>query len=297
MKSKKQIIVALTLILTIILSFSSCVNTKRKEQKIIDTFDSFENAQNYVFHTSSPDRLYIRDNVIDLENLYYEGSLCHFVSTTPDCAYFYTYHSDSKNAVDLLSLSYQTLELTFVCTLESENEIKEADYYKGDVYFKEYSNNGKTHKSYLIYNIETKETRNIDSEIISKDIFKNYPSEKYEISIIYNFWGSKLSVKDKLTKEEKIVKNSLIKTCEEGKKIAKLGDFSSTTGAVDCYEYNGEIYIVYIYLVDGFLGYPSCVYVMKYDYDTHTMQYYTSIFMEDYPEGSLSDFKIPNALT
>jgi hypothetical protein len=77
-------------------------------------------------------------------------------------------------------LSYQTLELTFVCTLESENEIKEADYYKGDVYFKEYSNNGETHKSYLIYNIETKETRNIDSEIISKDIFKNYPSEKYE---------------------------------------------------------------------------------------------------------------------
>ena len=59
------------------------------------------------------------------------------------------------------------------------------------------------------------------------------------------------------------VRYSLLRTCEQGKTITGLGDVYATTGPIDYYEHNGEIYIVYIYLVDGFLGYPSCVYIMK----------------------------------
>ena len=52
--------------------------------------------------------------------------------------------------------------------------------------------------------------------------------------------------------------------------------------------------LVYIYLVDGFLGYPCYAYVMKYDFDSHTMAYYTSVYMENFPEGGLRHFIIPD---
>ena len=63
-------------------TFSGCINSEYKQQEIINTFDSFENARDYVFVTSSPDCLYVRDNVIDLNDLTYNGAPCHYISTT-----------------------------------------------------------------------------------------------------------------------------------------------------------------------------------------------------------------------
>ena len=295
MKNVKRIIIFSILFAITLGTFSGCFNSEREQQKIIDTFESFENAQDYVFVTYSPDCLYVRDNVIDLDSLTYDGVPCHYISTTTACAYFYTYHSESKNTVDLLKLSYQTLELTFIATIEAENEITEADYYDGEVYFVEYNEGATPSKSYLIFNIETNQSRTVEYTTISKDIFENFQSKKYTVNEIdiNDFSEIKLEVKNNATGEKKTVGYSLLKTCEQGKTIIRLGDVYATTGPIDYYEHNGEIYIVYIYLVDGFLGYPSCVYIMKYDFDSHTMQYYTSVFMENYPEGSIHDFKIP----
>ena len=295
MNNVKRIIIISMLLAVTLGTFSGCFNSEHKQQKIIDTFESFENAQDYVFVTSSPDCLYIRDNVIELDSVTYEGVPCHYISTTTACAYFYAYHSESKNTVDLLNLSYQTLELTFIATLEAENEIKGADYYNGEVYFVEYNEGATPSNSYLIFNIETNQSRTVEYKTISKDIFKNFQSKKYTVNEVYSnpLSETKLEVKNNATGEKKTVGYSLLKTCEQGKTIAGLGGVYSITAPMDYYEHNGEIYIVYIYLVDGILGYPSCVFIMKYDFDSHTMQYYTSVFMENYPEGSIYDFKIP----
>ena len=281
-------------IAVLVILFLLPVNSPRKEQKIIDTFDSFDNSQEYVFVTQSPDCLYVRGNVIDLEELTYNDAPCHYISTTNTCAYFYSYHAESKNTVDLLSFSYQTLELSFIATVGAENEITSADYSNGEVYFVILDEESTPNESYLIYNIETMQSRNAGYHTVSEDIFENFQSEKYTITDDDTvLWAKKLLIKNNETGEEKRVRLSLLKTCEQGKTILKLDDFVAYTGAIDYYEHNGEIYIVYIFLVDGSLGYPSYAYVMKYDFDSHTMKYYTSVFMEKYPERSLEDFKIP----
>ena len=294
MKNAKRIIIISMLLVITLGTFSGCINSEYKQQEIINTFDSFENARDYVFVTSSPDCLYVRDNVIDLDDLTYNGAPCHYISTTTTFAYFYAYHSESKNTVDLLNLSYQTLELTFIATIKAESEITDADYYNGEVYFVEYNEDATPSKSYLIFNIETNQTRTAEYESVSENVFDNFQSERYTVKrSAPAFPDCKLLVKSNATGEEKTVGRSLLKTCEQGKTITGLGDVYATTGPIDYYEHNGEIYIVYIYLVDDFLGYPSCVYIMKYDFDSHTMQYYTSVFMENYPEGSICGFKIP----
>ena len=181
MKNARRIIIISMLLVIILGTFSGCINSEHKQQKIIDTFESFENAQDYVFVTYSPDCLYIRDNVIELDSVTYRGVPCHYISTTTACAYFYAHHPKSKNTVDLLSLSYQTLELTFIATLESENEITRADYYNGEVYFVEYNEDATPSKSYLIFNIETNQSRTVEYKTISKDIFKNFQSKKRKL--------------------------------------------------------------------------------------------------------------------
>ena len=287
-------IVALGLIIVLPILVTS--NSERKQQKIIDTFESFDNTQEYVIVTQSPDRLYVRGNVVDLETLTYQEAPCHYISTTNTCAYFYSYHAESQNTVDLLSLSYETLELSFIATVEAENEITEADYANGEVYFLVSGEDGTSIQSYLIYHIETTQTRKVNYYTVVKSTFDNFQSEKYTITrgdTNIFLTDEKLLIKNNQTGEEKKIGYSLLKTCEEGKKIRKLGDVYLCVCAIDYYEYNGEIYILYFYYVDGFLGYPTYAYVMKYDFDSHTMQYYTSVFMEDNPEGYLTNFKIP----
>lgn len=297
MKNTKHIAIILVLLLIPVFSLSGCVNSERKQQKILDTFSSFENESEYVFVTWSPDELHIRENVIDLASLSYEGRLCSYISTATKCAYFYAYSSELKNEVDLLSLSYQTLELSLVDTIAAEDEITRANYYNGEVYFTLWNKDAAPSNSYLIYSLETTEVRNADYNSLSSDVFSNFQSEKYTIweSNINNpFLETKLLIKNEETGEEKTIGRSLFKTCEAGENILNLGpSWKDITRAVDYYEYNGDIYIVYIYLTDGFLGYPCNVFVMKYDFESHTMQYYTSVLMDGYPEGGLSGFRIP----
>ena len=293
MKNVKRIII-ISMLLAILGTFSGCINSEHTKQEIINTFNSFENSQDYVFVTFAPNRLHVRNNVIDLDDLTYDGAPCHYISTTTTCAYFYAYPFESESTVDLLSLSYQELELSLVATVEAENKIIGADYYNGEVYFTEYNDGATPSKSYLIYNVEANQTRTAEYESVSENVFDNFQSERYTVKrSAPAFPDCKLLVKSNATGEEKTVGRSLLKTCEQGKAIIGLGDVYATAGPVDYYENNGEIYIVYIYLVDGVLGYPSCVYIMKYDFDSHTMQYYTSVFMDNYPEGSIDDFKIP----
>ena len=295
MRNARRIVIIFSFLLAIVLAFSGCINSEQVQQSIIDTFASFESAEDYVFVTESPDRLYIRENVIDLDEVTYEGRPCYYISTETNCAYFFAYHSGSNSTVDLLSMSYQTLEVSLVDTIEAQKEITRGKYYNGEVYFVLWDQEAAPQNAYLIYNLATAQTRNAAYDSVSSDIFDNFQSEKYTISCKDEkpLFESKLLVKHNGTGEEKTVGYALLKTCEEGQKIFELGDIYGTYGAFDWYEHNGEIYIVYVYLVDGFLGYPCCAYVMKYDFEGHTMQYYTSVFMKDFPEGSLDDFRIP----
>lgn len=297
MKKTVKTISFVLLLIFIISILSACVNSESKQQKIIDTFASFENAQDYVFVTRSPDVLYVRENAIDLESLTYDDLPCHYIRTTKSCAYFYVYTSELENTVDLLSLSYQTLEMTYIASFEAQNEITEAYYYDEEIYFYVKAEYAPENGTYLIYNLATKERVVLDGEKVSTNIFRSFTTDKYRITYkeagLLGLGERKLLIENKQTGEEKTIGYSLLKTCDEGKTILKLGKSNLTSEAFSAYEYNGEIYIVYVYLVDGFLGYPSQTYVMKYDFESHTMEYYTSIFMEEYPEGGIDNFVIP----
>ena len=86
--------------------------------------------------------------------------------------------------------------------------------------------------------------------------------------------------------------SELLKTCAEGRAIIEMGSRDLGTGCTTAYEKDGDIYVVYAYITDGFLGSPCHFYVMKYDFDSHTLEYYTSVFFEEYPEP-VYDLYIP----
>lgn len=290
----KKLIYKLTFALltfSLLLSLGACINSKRKQEKIKETFSSFDNAQDYVFVTHSPNCLYVGENVIDMDQLTWQGRKCAYIGTATDCAYFFAYCEQSDSEIELLRLSYQTLELSLVTAIEAQNKILDADYYHGELYFtvKAASDGGDV--SYLIYNTLTQESRIGDAKTVSNDMFRDFVTDEY---IITDETDKNMArIINKQTGEEKAVGYPLLKTCEQGKKIYALGDVYLCNGPMDAYEKNGEIFLVYIYLVDGFLGYPCYAYVMKYDFDSHTMAYYTSVYMENFPEGGLMHFIIP----
>ena len=279
------------LIFSMLLSLGACINSKRKQEKIKDTFSSFDNAHDYVFVTHSPNCLYIGENVIDMDQLTWQGRKCAYIGTATDCAYFFTHCEQSDSEIELLCFSYQTLELSLVTTIEAQNNVLDADYYHGEIYFTVKATSDEDGGSYLIYNPLTQENRIEGAGAVSSDMFRDFVTDEY--IIINDSNKNKARIINKQTGEEKAVGYPLLKTCEQGKKIYALGDVYLCNGPMDAYEKNGEIYLVYIYLVDGFLGYPCYAYVMKYDFDSHTMAYYTSVYMENFPEGGLRHFVIP----
>ena len=267
----------------------------KEKQEIISTFSSFENSDNYVLLTV--EKLCVGENAIDVKSIKYDGEQCRIILCKEDGAYAYAYAPQSTNTINIVFVEYEPLSVTLISKIDVPSAVHHVEHYNNAFYFKVFQTESEKHNGlYLVYDIATGKTKTIDEEdAASLDFEKSGDHNRSKLfSIKYDlglFLQNQLSVTRRDTGKTKIISNSLLDTCEEGKAILQLGRGRLGTGCTEAYEKNGEIYVVYYYGI-GFLGDPCYYFIMKYDFESHTLKYHTSIFFETFPED-VCDVYIP----
>lgn len=282
---------ALLICSILLFCFSSCSSQKRID-RIIAAFDSFENSENYIFSTSAG--IYIGKRVIDSSDISYEGESGSVLYLESEGAYFYVFKHDSQKDLTLAYIDYNTLEVKFIDEISLPGALIAVTHYNNCFCFRtDDPNVDKFKQIYYVYDIATGEfsivnTNDKGYENIEKRSDQNR-SSKYFIEYYNNdphHLHSRLKITDKVTGESKIIDNSLLKSCNEGKRILSLGSIHIGGFSLSC-EKDGYIYILNYYNTDGFLGTTSHYFIMKYDFGSNTMEYYTSILFNSYTKAYL----------
>ena len=284
----KKITSILLVLLLCLLPFNltSCFNSEEKIQEIKDTFDSFENSDQYILIT--PKEIHVGKQITKIADLKYENEPCHIIYTVENGAYAYACESASDLSVNIVFIEYDTFEIKLLSTVEVPSQIIIAEHYNNQLYFR--MDDPKTeefNQVYFVYDINTAQTHTIDTDDITVDFEKSADHNRSDVFTINRHMGfmqNELRVTNKETGKSRNISNSLLNTCNEGKTIIKLGRRDLGLGPVGACEKNGDIYVAYFYITDGSWGDPSHCYIMKYDFDEHNLEYYTSIFFEVYPE-------------
>ncbi len=284
-KFKRLLAIVLSVICSLV-CFSSCGNSEEKQQEITEMFASFGYEDNFVLRGTGA--IFYGKETIDLTALEYEGMACIAIVCMQDGFYAYAYDEWYAPWVDLLWITYDDLTMTKVDRLEFKNGTQTAkmngivDYYDGSICFNAHRDNDNRFV-YYVYDLESKTlTEYLDERPYG---FGKYMdggrSDKYELIYHSKMFNSYIEVIDKKTGESKKIENKLLKTCEEGKQIKKLGMWRRGTGFHEAYEKDGEIYVANFYCTDGFLGAEKTHYfIMKYDFAGNTLKYYTSFLAE-----------------
>lgn len=289
----------LTVLATLlVLSLVACENSPQKQQEIIDTFASFPYSDRYILVTAY--ELRIGERVIDRATLTYNGERCSIILAEQDGAYAWTYANEAKTEINILYIPFDTLEVTLLAKHalpNSDCSVIETEHYNGKLHFRQINpDSAYFGQIYFVYDIATGDTETIYVASLPYDIEKaadNNRSEQFSLMRGKTEDDENtLFVTKKATGETKTVDNSLLTTCEEGRKIVALGERDLGTHCHTAFERDGVIYVLFLYVTDGAFGWPCHYYIMKYDFDSHTLQYYTSIFFEEYPDY-FDDFYIP----
>ena len=285
---------ALTVCLLILAgSLLSCENTIEHQKKITQTFASFDNSEQYILLTAY--EIHIGKRVIDLDSITYNGEPCHMILTDAEGVYAYSYEPEPETSFSILYVDYETLTPTLLTTVPWDDSIIAAEHFNNSLCFRTYDRQSEG-QIYLVYDLSTGEISTVDTD--DADYCDIEESGDHNRSSVYTIIGkaewmeNTLRVTKKETGETKVLDNSLLKTCAEGRAIIEMGSRDLGNGCSPAYEKDGDIYVVYAYITDGFLGSPCHFYVMKYDFDNHALEYYTSVFFEEYPE-SVYDLYIP----
>ncbi len=286
----------LTVLATLlVLSLVACENSPQKQQQIISTFDSFGYTDRYILVTAH--ELRIGDRVIDLNSITYDGKRCSITMVNGEGAYAWTCADEEERSINILYVPYDTLEAMLLATHALPDHVIHDEYYNGKLYFRT-SNPKSSFYGHLclVYDIATGAIETVPAASLPYDIEKaadNNRSEQFSLMRGKTEDDENtLFVTKKATGETKTVDNSLLTTCEEGRKIVALGERDLGTHCHTAFERDGVIYVLFLYVTDGAFGWPCHYYIMKYDFDSHTLQYYTSIFFVEYPDY-FDDFYIP----
>lgn len=283
------------IVILICFSLVSCTDSK-EQQEIIDAFNSFESNDNYIFQTLY--EFHLGKTIIPNSELLYNGSRCKFLTSTDTCAYGYC-ESEDGAITYIVSLDYESLKISLYDTVILPADLICASFYDNSFYFR--TNDPSTEEfeqMYTVYNMSTKEisTCNTDNkELIEHE--KIFKCGDYEFSCPDFPLSGDLKMKIKNTKTNTVKKfsTSVLKKCDEGKIICKLPKNNVNLGGTpsDVYVIDNDIYILCYQSVD-FLGYPSYYFIVKYNFNTESIEYCSTIYFEDYPEDTYF-FYIPNS--
>ena len=293
MDLKRKLVTVVLAVCLLASGMISCTNSKEKQQRIIDTFNSFTNAKEFVLITNDDIRL--GDTVIDRDRVQYEGTHCLFIFSEADGTWAYANGGEGK--VNIVFFEYETETATLVDSITVPGGAFAAEQYGGEFYFRADDPDTEEFKQiYYVYDPDTRETRTVGTDDLPIDIEKSGDHNRSSLYTIQSDMTSsmenKLIVTKKETGETKTVDSSILKTCDEGQTILSFTGHWNISNSTTAYEKDGDIYVAYFYITDGFLGAPCHIFIMKYDFDSHTAEYYTSVYYELFPE-SIIDLYIP----
>lgn len=292
---KKRVLAAIVLLIIVFMS-SSCFNSERQQERIKEMFESFPVAEEkYVLITS--DFVFVGDKQILRSDLKFEGEKCRHLACLEDGMYAYTYVSGTDNAsANILRIPYDTLLPELVVTITVDTSITGVNYRDGGLYFRaegSESEDSNVHRC-LIYDIKTGKTRTeIYEDVVQIDKgFYNNRSKLYSVTRNIDSFSDYYEVTEKASGKTKQITKNVLKSCEEGKAILKKGKLKTAITTIQpVYEKDGAIYLFSNMLDDGVLGYPNHCFILKYDFESETADFYTWVYCEDYQK--VVDFYIP----
>ncbi len=275
---------------TVLLCFLLCSCSGADPQDVIITFDSFENKEGVIL--ASKDMIYVNGAWSD--PLEYLGDPATVLMLEENGAYAFVQDADSYE-VSLLFFDYADLSAEVITSIELPDSVISSGYTGTELFFRTQDPNASS-QIYTLLSLETYETRRIaddDSEFQTVLSAEGDPCDccAGRYSAVRNdenvagliVRGGRLKITDTETEEEKVVDSRLVKSCEEGKALLKLeGGLRRLLGFSEAYENDSGLFLLNCIEVYT-LGKESCYYIVfKYDFESDTVEYYSSVFMEKY---------------
>ena len=293
MKSFFVRVLAILIMAALMLSLVACTNAPQRQKKITEMFDSFPKSDQYIL--ALKDKILMGDKEIDLNSVTYNGKRCNVIAVEENGAWAYFSSGEAENTLGIVYITYDPVEIQLLTTVENFSYVIHTEYCENKLYFRVSDPENDRKQRYFVYDVLNGESVYIDTNKMPDDFERtvdHHRSAVYTMQRGFNDSENYLTVTKKETGETKTIDNSLIGTCEEGKQILAMAKGAELgTGCSTAYEKNGDIYVLFLYVTDGFLGSPCHYYILKYNFENHCMEYYTSVFFDDYP--SILDLYIP----
>ena len=269
-----RFIAFILLIVTLFVStFVDCSRNYTEEEivEIQETFQSFNNNENIAF--LGYDCIWLYDKTIYFDDIEYQGATIDDVIACGD-EYFYAITNRVRQStgyyeLKILGVSYETLEIKEIGTmsnlLKDHTSAWASDYdkiYIGDI------------DGYYAFNLDTGEQ---ESNIyqFSIRVWDEYEKYKYKIK------ENAIAVTKKETGEIKSILWNDLSILEEGKYLQQFSNrfLFGNARFYECEEKNGIIYLLCIIPFDR--GAHDCqAVIFTYDFDTETIEYYSSLPIE-----------------
>ena len=200
--------------------------------------------------------------------------------------------SSSSSEIDLFLISYDDFSVEKINTVTLPGSFIHGGHIGNELYFMSYvksaDRNGKAY--YTFFDVTGNETKQVDEfewdELSYNEKAHSFQSENYSVESNNNriiaplIYGNGMIIEDLETKEKKTVDNRILKTCEEGKQLLSFpGGYLG--GFYNALEKDGHIYLLNSFTDDGF-GDPIYYLVFEYDFETETVKYVSSIYLEEF---------------
>ena len=250
-------------------------------------FSSLTNEGNFIFAS----KYFLIFDGRTKEDFYYDGNKLRIIMLSDEGAYACP-DSSSSSEIDLFLISYDDFSVEKINTVTLPGSFTYGGHIGNELYFRSYvksaDRNGKAY--YTFFDVTGNETKQVDEfeweELSYSEKADSFQSENYSVESNNNriiaplIYGNGLIIEDLETKEKKTVDNRILKTCEEGKQLLSFpgGDLG---GFYNALEKDGHIYLLNSFTDDAF-GDPIYYLVFEYDFETETVKYVSSIYLEEF---------------
>ena len=269
--------------IVILCSSTSCTYYEHQSQDFTSLFDSFDKSENLILLTCF--ELVVNGAHYNLDDIRYNGQLCHIVFLEEDGFYSYVYTQDDLS-VEFLYTRYETFEVTSLGSEILPAKIIHAFWGEDCFWFRmDDPSTEEFQQMYYSWNIHTKQSTIVDSDCISNDFESSEDSNRstrYVFSYTSKLFGSYLEITDIQSGITKKVDHSVLKRFEEGQKIRKL-NASTRFNISHVFEDNGTLYFATLLGVNP-LGDPCYCYVYTWDFETEACEFYTFVYFDSYQE-------------
>ena len=283
---KKAFFIAVLCLLSVILLFNlcSCGNTYAEAQELKEALAPYDRSNPYIFITDN-NLIYTESGFVNLDDITYEGEKCHLIRPDAYGMYAYSAEDNLDLTINIIYIEYHTLEITLVKSLLLPKKLNDISLIKGIFYIRmDDPETDEQKQIYFLYDMNNDQTSTVDTKdyyayVKMADGYAEhfYNFERYTLSAITTgatiFSPNKYYITDNQTGMIKELDESLLDTCEEGKIIRSSDPFLSMHCA---YEKDGYVYLLFGHTRGLFEN--DNYFIMKYDFETHTLEYYATIW-------------------